>query len=152
VITNERQYALTTAAVSRFEQALEGLAEHLDEGDDNARALKRIHQAAIESEIDVLRAQLAEYDALRSGTPSTFPVDSLEDLPTAVIKARIVAGLTEHQLAERLGVDPAEIVNAEASEYAETSLGFLMEAAAALGVVVHGQATVAHPPDAHAAD
>jgi hypothetical protein len=142
VITNERQYALTTDALSRFEQALHGLTQHVNEGDDNAQALQHIHQTAIESEIDILRAQLAEYDALRSGAPATFPVDSLEDLPTAVIKARIVAGLTEQQLAERLGVEPATIVNAEASGYGEASLGFLVEAATALGVVVRGEATV----------
>jgi HTH-type transcriptional regulator/antitoxin HigA len=151
MITNDRQHALTTTAVTRFEQALTSLESHLDDGDDNARALKLIHRNAIESEIDVLREQLSGYEALRSGAPSAFPVASLEDLPTTVIKARIVTGLTEQQLAERLGVETSVIEKAEASQYGETSLGFLMEAASALGIVLHGEAVLSGN-DTRAAD
>jgi HTH-type transcriptional regulator / antitoxin HigA len=151
MITNDRQYALTTSALANFQQALNSLNARQDEGDDNARALKRIHRDAIESEIEVLSAQLAEFDALRSGAPATFPVASLEDLPTTVIKARIASGLTELQLAERLGVEADDIERAESSEYREASLGFLVEAARTLGVSVHGEATLAGS-DSQAAD
>lgn len=151
MITNNRQYALTANALTRFEQALNSLNSRPDEGDDNARALRRIHRNAVESEIEVLRTQLAEYDQLRSGAPATFPVASREDLAATLIKARIASGLTEPQLAERLGVESDVVERAEASEYREENLSFLVEAARVLGVNVHGEATLTST-DPHAAD
>jgi DNA-binding XRE family transcriptional regulator len=51
-----------------------------------------------------LRAQLAAFDALRSHQISSVTVTGLEGLADALIQARIAAGLTQEELAGRLGL------------------------------------------------
>ena len=52
---------------------------------------------------------MARYEALRSGRVAVVPLDSLDQLPDALIHARIAAGLTQRDLAERLGVKEQQI-------------------------------------------
>ena len=45
-------------------------------------------------EADDLRAALSDLEQLRGGTMSTFNADSLEELSTVLVKARIARGWT----------------------------------------------------------
>jgi hypothetical protein len=149
VITNQRQYDITTAALDRFGRALAALRESADDVGEDAHRLRRIHEAGILSEIDALKAQLAEYDALRSGAPATLRIESFDELPVALVKARIAAGLTEHQLAERLGVAAGQVERDEASDYHEASFAYVAAVAAALGLKLGG--AIALPAGTHRA-
>jgi hypothetical protein len=140
MIANDLQYQITTEALERFEKSLQSLLSSLEQGDDNARALRRIHQAAIQSEIEVLRGQIAEYNDLRSGRRTAFAIDSFDGLGATLIKARLAAGLTEAALAERLGIAGAEIERHEATEYGEAPLHLVCEVAETLGVALRGEA------------
>ncbi len=64
----------------------------------------------------------------------------MRDFPTALIEARIVAGLTQEQLGERLKVEERQIQRWEASLYAGVGVERLQEVAGALGMEV--EATV----------
>ena len=55
-------------------------------------------------------------------------------LPDLLVKARIVEGLTQRQLAERLGVAEEAVQRDEAGGYARAGLDRLARVAAALGV------------------
>jgi len=116
VITNQRQYDITTEWIERFEQSVAALREQADEGDENTCHLRRIEEAGMLSQIETLREQLAEYDALRSGTPATLRVESFAERPWALIKARIAAGLAEQQLAERLGIAAEQVEHDEETD------------------------------------
>ena len=114
MITNERQYRITNAELRRFEEALATQAA----AGPGADVHPRIHQAmldAMASERDEPSAQLARYDDLRSGRVAERTSNSWRELPIALIKATIVARLTQRELPERLGVPEQQRQRWEAS-------------------------------------
>jgi len=132
VITNERQYRITKAQLKRFE---DDLAAH-DARTPGADVDPRLHQAmrdALASEADELRAQLERYEQLRGGAITGRQLDSLRELPTALIEARIAAKLTQRALADRLGVAEQQVQRWEATAYAGVGLDRLQDVADALG-------------------
>ncbi len=134
MITNERQRRITQAQARRFEIALEDLQVDPARATDVNPLLRSAERAALESQLDDLRRELAEYDALRSGRRPSPPPDTLDELPRALIQARIAAGLTQRQLAEDLGLKEQQIQRYEATEYAAASLERVREVARRLGV------------------
>src|SRR5207248_7774208 len=83
-------------------------------------------------------AQVHEYEQLRAGQLAVARVSSLSDLPNALVRARIAAGLSQRELAERLGMKEQQIQRYEADGYAGASLSRLREVMAALGVELEG--------------
>ena len=136
MITNERQYAITRAAASRFAQAL----ADLDRRPAASPAHRDLERSGIQAQLDDLRAELAQYEALRGGGVAELPIQSLVDVPRALICARVAAGLTQKQLAERLGVREQQVQQDEATEYAGAGLERLHTIATALGVTITGAA------------
>jgi hypothetical protein len=66
MIKNEREYRITKAQANKFEQALSQLAA--PEGAAGLHPLIQKAQGdALQSQLDELREQIAEYEALRSG-------------------------------------------------------------------------------------
>ncbi len=132
MITNERQYRITKAQLKRFE---DDLAAH-DTRTPGAAVDPRLHQAmrdALASEADELRAQIKHYEELRDGAITGRELDSLRELPTALIEARIAANMTQRTLAERLGVAEQQVQRWEATNYAGVGLDRLQDIADALG-------------------
>ncbi len=74
--------------------------------------------------------------SLVESPPSKIVIESLHDLPTALIQARIAAGLTHREMAERLGLREQAIQRYEATDYAQANIGRLTAVADALGVQV----------------
>jgi HTH-type transcriptional regulator / antitoxin HipB len=68
---------------------------------------------------------------LKSGTVQTLNFDSLEQLPDALIKARIVRGLT---LATSLGLKEQQIQQYESTRYANASLSRIMAVHSVLNI------------------
>jgi HTH-type transcriptional regulator / antitoxin HipB len=86
--------------------------------------------------INKLQQELAEYERLKSGNVLTFGLDSLNDLPTTLIKARIAAGMTQKDLADKIGVREQQIQRYEASLYSSASFDRLRSIAAALNIEI----------------
>ncbi len=134
MITNERQYHITKAEAERFEQAL----THGDEQREHLHPrLRQAMQEGLESQLVELHEQLAEYEALRSGQITVLEFDSLMDLPDALIRARTVAGVTQKELAARLGLKEQQVQRYEATRYAGASLERMQAVVEALGVTIH---------------
>jgi len=133
VITNERQYAITRAELQRFEQAAA-------EQQEQALALgldPRIGEAMVDSlkgQAETLRDEIKRYEDLRNGRVAKRELGSLRDFPAALIEARIVAGLTQKQLGERLEVKEQQIQRWEANLYSGVGVERLQEVADALGM------------------
>jgi len=135
MIKNEREYRITKAQAEKFESALADL--HRSGGDPHLHPLlQKAEREAIQSQLEELREQIAEFEALRSGKRSVISLDSLEELPQALIQARIAAGLTQRELAEKLGLKEQQIQRYEATEYASADLARLSEVARALRIRV----------------
>lgn len=136
MIKNERQYRITKAQAEKFEQALAQSKEATPATPQVHPLLKKAQQDAIESQLDELRAQLAEYDALQAGQKFVLEVPSFDDLPRALIKSRIAAGMSQKDLAEKLSLKEQQIQQYEATEYASASITRFKEIIKALGVSV----------------
>jgi ribosome-binding protein aMBF1 (putative translation factor) len=134
VIANEVQRRVTQTAIHEFEEALAHVDERNAELDPR---LRRAMREAIESQLADLREELAAYEALRAGEVRVLELDSLDQLPEALIRARIAAGLSQKELAGRLGLKEQQIQRYEARRYAGASLARVQAVADALGVQIH---------------
>lgn len=136
MIKNERQYRITKAQIDKFARALEQLAEHSDSSQQVHPILQKAQADALQSQFTELRRQIEEYEALKSGQRAVLEIESLEELPLALIKARIAAGLSQKDLAEQLELKEQQIQRYEDTEYASASFARLVEVSQVLGIKV----------------
>jgi DNA-binding Xre family transcriptional regulator len=135
MIKNKLQFGVSQTQAGRFETAL--IAARAK--DVPAGTHPRMWQAyldGMESQLVTLRREIADYQALSSGAVENIYVDSLEELPLGLIKARIARGLTHRQLADRLKVKAQQIQRWENDDYGSVSFNRLVEIANALEVGV----------------
>jgi ribosome-binding protein aMBF1 (putative translation factor) len=137
MIKNERQYKITKSQITKFEAALDELTAR---DGDNAR-LRKLEKDALRSQLDELRDEVDQFEQLRSGGPKPIHIESFDELPRALVKACIAAGLSQKELAERLGLKEQQIQRYEATDYCSASLSRLKEVAEALGVNIAGEMT-----------
>jgi DNA-binding XRE family transcriptional regulator len=141
MITNERQYRISRTEAQKFERAI-AAASGASPGPE------RLHAAmvdSLESELTVLREELDHYEALKAGKVTKRKITSLRELPVLFIEGRIASGLTQRQLAERLGLSEQQIQRYESTMYSGASLDRLQEVADALGLEIEERATYAAP-------
>lgn len=135
MIKNERQYRITKAQAEKFDQTfLDVQAQGQSQG--VYPLLHRAQLDALQSQRDSLRQELAEYEALKGGGTRVFPAASFNELPRTLIKARIAAGLSQKDLAERLGLKEQQVQKYEATEYTSASMARVRDVIQALGVTV----------------
>lgn len=146
MIMNERQYRITKAQADKFEQALARVIATPSDSQNLHPLLRKAQQEALKSQLTELQQQLAEYDALRTGERLVLEVSSFDDLPQALIKSRIAAGLSQKELAERLNMKEQQIQRYEATKYASASIERVREIIEALGVTVREEVFL---PGAH---
>jgi ribosome-binding protein aMBF1 (putative translation factor) len=132
MIKNERQYRMTKANAERFARAL----QEADSRSDVDPLLKQIERDAIRSQLDELEQELQEYESLQAGHTRVLTLDSFADFPRALVKARIAAGLSQKELAHRLGLKEQQIQRYEATDYASASVRRLKQVIDALGIQV----------------
>lgn len=134
MIKNERQYQITKAQANKFEQALVESEKRSDENSKIHPLLLKAQQDALRSQLEELRSQLEEYETVKSGRHKVIDPEMIEELPRALIESRIAAGLSQKELAERLGLKEQQIQRYEATEYASASLKRVKEVIKALGI------------------
>jgi ribosome-binding protein aMBF1 (putative translation factor) len=137
MIKNERQFRITRAQAGEFRAALSRLEQRPPESPDPQTELKwTIQRDALKSQYDDLQQEVDEYLFLKERGHHSMELASLEDLPDTLIKARIAAGLTQRQLAEKLGIKEQQLQRYEANGYSGASLARLQKVLDALGVNV----------------
>lgn len=142
MIANELEYRTAKAALRRLE---EGQAHAHDHETEREPSLQQVMHEAIEGEVDSLRAQLQEYEALRSGQIREISFSSLGAVPDLLIAARIAAQWSQEDLAQRLGLAHQQIQRYEATRYQTASFARLLEIAAALRVDLSGHVQFCSP-------
>ncbi len=145
MITNEVQYRATRAHLRQFEEAAVNLDARI--GTAGPSKLTQLELDAVRAQADDLRAEIDEYEQLRSGSVSTFEASSLAELATLLVKARIARGWTQSQLADALGVAEQQVQRYESTAYRSASLARMCDVADALGVNISERAEL-HDPDA----
>lgn len=126
MIKNKRQYLITKSQAKKFEEALQQLQK---KGSKLHPLLQKAQKEAILSQLEDLRVEMREYEALSSGVVDLSEIENIERLPEAIIKARIASGLTQKNLAEQIGLKEQQIQRYEATDYKTASFGRLIEIA-----------------------
>src|SRR5262245_57772523 len=115
MIKNERQYRISKAEAQKFRDSLAHWDSNPPEGVDPI--VHAAAKSALESQLQDLRRDVEEYEALRSGRQSVLEVESFEGLADALVRARIAVGLSQKELADRLGLKEQQIQKYEATGY-----------------------------------
>ena len=142
MIKNERQYRITKGWIQKFTQTVDHLDAHPEGNGSLHPLLRRAEREGLESQIETLQQEVREYEALRDGPPRAFRLDSFEETPRALIQARIAAGLSQKDLARRLGLKEQQIQRYEATEYASASMARVSAVIQALGLRVRAEVSV----------
>ncbi|MBL8194203.1 MAG: helix-turn-helix domain-containing protein, partial [Blastocatellia bacterium] len=100
--------------------------------------LQKAQEDALRSQLTELEEQIKEYQELKTGK-TKLEIKSLEDLPNLLIKARIAAGLTQKDLATRLGLKEQQIQRYEATEFASMNFSKLIQIIKIIGLTVPEQ-------------
>jgi len=135
MIKNERQYRITNAQAENFRKAVRELQSKLKGEADQKRTLGgKLQLSALEAQLSDLEAELREYENLQEKHNDALEITSLAELPSVLIKARIAGGLTQKQLADKLGIKEQQVQRYEATDYAGASLQRIQQVLEALGV------------------
>lgn len=134
MIFSDKQYAVSRAALAKLREAFAGATNRVSED----AWLKQAEIDALKSQIADIEAELAEYDLLKSGQVPFLKTYSLEELPRVLVQARIASGMSQTDLAEKLGMKPQQVQRYEATDYMGASLGRLIEVSRVLGVTTSG--------------
>ena len=146
MITNERQYRITRRRAADFVRAIKEFDAKSHERADAHPRLLRAEREAMNSQLADLREELEEYERLKAADPPVIPVASLDQLADGLIKARIVAGLSQRALAERLALKEQQIQRYEAERYASASYRRLCEVARALDIRMENEVLLTVAP------
>ncbi len=141
MIKNERQYKITKAQAVRFSKALESFRQNPNTDNSLHPLIAKAREDALSSQLADLESELSEYESLKAGE---FQLDSLKvvaDLPSILIKARIAQGLSQKELAERIGLKEQQIQRYEATDYASANLARIKEVVSAFGVEINSAAS-----------
>lgn len=126
MIENQRQYHFTKTQLEGFKVTLANTLR----GDQSSLEVQ-LERDAVQSEIEVLTAQVVAYEQLRRGE-ITIELEPLQNIAERLIQARVAVGLTQAQLAAALHLKPQQIQRYEASKYASASLARVLEVARVL--------------------
>lgn len=111
MIKNERQYKITKSNIDNFKNTLSYM-----NNDEKPSPLLQLEKNAIKSQIVDLEKEMNEYNNLKS---SAAPIDLtiIEELPIALIKARISLGYSQKELGKLIGVHEQQIQRYESTDY-----------------------------------
>ena len=129
MIKNERQYKITRSRADEVRNTI-GELQGVALPDGLQPEMRELQLDALRGTLGDLEGELAEYDALHDA--SMIEATGIEQLPSALIRARIALGLTQRQLAERIGLQEQAIQRYEAADYFGVSFARLVEIASAL--------------------
>ena len=133
VIKNERQYRITKAQAARFAKALKALKRRPNADSGLHPLMAKVQEDAIASQLASLESELREYESLKAGEFQWDSLGMVAELPATLIKARIAHGMSQKDLAERIGLKEQQIQRYEATDYASASLARIREVVSAFG-------------------
>ena len=132
MIKNERQYRIAKAQVAKFEAALKTFGSKSRKDQTTHPKLVKAQKDALQSQLDSLNGELREYEELQSGKVTAPDLGYIAVVPRDLIRARIAAGLTQKDLAKRLGMAEQQIQQYEAKDFESVSLARIAEIAKAI--------------------
>ena len=108
MIKNERQYKFTQTQVKRFERTLAELRSRNPEDTGLHPLVAKAQEDAVSGQIVDLKEELHLYESMRAGTFSLNQLEVVSELSNMLIGARIAQGISQKELAERIGLGAAD--------------------------------------------
>jgi transcriptional regulator with XRE-family HTH domain len=120
MIKNSKQY---NVAKNRFNDLNNELNTINKEIEDRNSAAYLLAASGLRGLIDELVIDIEEYESLTNENKNShrITVKNIEDLPNALIKARLAKNLSQSDLAKLLGLEQQQIQRYEATEYESAS-------------------------------
>jgi len=128
MIKSDAQRERTVAQIEGFRQAL----AKVEEGTSRKRS--KAVRGSYESMIRQLEDELREYDQLKSGELALPHVERLDQIAPFIAKIRISKGISQTELAGRLGVSKQVISRYEENDYQTVAIARLQEILDAIGI------------------
>ena len=130
MIQNQHQYQVTQNKLRDLEQ---GLVELLKIEDTLRPRQFSARKHGLERTIEILQQEIAEYESLKQ-QQTPIKIASVKELPLALIRARIAVGMTQKELAKKIGVKEQQVQRDEANQYNSAGFYRIAEVADALGI------------------
>lgn len=128
MIKSDAQRERTVAQIEGFRQAL----AKVEEGKPGKRS--KAVRGSYESMIRQLEDEVHEYDQLKSGELALPLVERLDQIAPFIARIRIAKGISQTELARRLGVSKQVISRYEENEYQTVAMARLQEILDAIGI------------------
>ncbi len=135
MIHSDKQLGVSTREMAKLNNTL-GSKQSEDSSQDWVR---KAEINALQSQIAELRADINHYQTLKRGEVTVAKSGSLEELPSVLVQARIISGMSQNDLARALGTKPQQVQRDEATDYTGASLAKLIEVSRVLKVRVSGE-------------
>jgi HTH-type transcriptional regulator / antitoxin HipB len=132
MIQNEHQYKVSKSEMDKLQQVMEKLREQTENLQPQQLAAM---QHSFQTQIDRMQAQLCEYDELKAGNVE-ITMGAIEDLPKVLIQKRISLGMTQRELAAKLGIKEQMVQRYESTGYESISYQRLTEVWNALNAAI----------------
>jgi len=123
MIKNEKQFKITKGKLKDLERSLKVCRE----GKHPDKTIRKAMLGSIKSLMGDLEKEIKEYEKLKNKKVPTLKLESLSDLPDALVRSRISHGMTQKQLADKLGMPATQIQRYESENYRRVSFGTLLE-------------------------
>lgn len=128
MIKSDAQRDRTVAQIEGFRQALAKVG--LDKPGKRSSAIRGSYDGMIRQ----LEDELHEYDRLKSGELALPHVERLDEIAPFIAKIRIAKGISQTDLARRLGVSKQVISRYEENDYQTVAMARLQEILDAIGI------------------
>lgn len=127
MIKSDAQRERTVAQIDGFKHAL---AKVTQESGKRSAAIRGSYEGMIRQ----LEDELHEYDQLKAGELSLPRVERLDQIAPFVARIRIAKGISQTELARRLGVSKQVISRYEETDYQTVAIPRLQEILDAIGI------------------
>ena len=128
MIKSDAQRERTAAQIEGFRQALNKV------GGEMTGKRSGAVRGSYEGMIRQLEDELREYDGLKAGEFALPNVERLDQIAPFITKMRIAKGVSQTELAKRLGVSKQVVSRYEETEYQTVAISRLQEILDAIGV------------------
>ena len=128
MIKSDAQRERTVAQIGGFHQALAKVEQ--EKPGKRSAAIR----GSYESMIRQLEDELREYDQLKTGALELPHIDRLDEIAPFIAKIRIAKGVSQTELARRLGISKQVISRYEETDYQTVAIARLQEILDAIGI------------------
>ena len=117
MIKNEKQYQITQKHLKEFKEVLADYETKANKED----YIVMLEINAVRYRIRKFESEIEEYENLQNGRLYNLVLNSLDDIPEVLIKARLAKRWTQATLANKVGLKEQQIQKYEATDYTGAS-------------------------------